>query len=203
MKVILLQELRGKGGEGDVVEVATGYAVNYLFPKKIAIEASKGNLKQLDLRRHNIAKREEQRLGSADKMLADLEGKVVRIAAKVGEEGQLFGSVTTTQIAEALTSIYGIEVDRKNIDLRSPIKTAGEHVAVVSIYREVKANVQVLVVDENAPEEDPDAADGSEAEGDVAEASEAVEDVEGQADAEAASEAIDEDVEAAEAAAEA
>ncbi|MDR2957904.1 MAG: 50S ribosomal protein L9, partial [Coriobacteriales bacterium] len=122
MKVILLQELRGKGGEGDVVDVATGYAVNYLFPKKIAIEASKGNLKQLELRRHNIAKRESSRLDTADKMLAALEGKLVMIAAKVGEEGQLFGSVTTSQIAEALSVLHKIDVDRKSIDLKGPIK---------------------------------------------------------------------------------
>jgi len=154
MKVILLQELRGKGGEGDIVDVATGYAVNYLFPQKIAIQASKGNLKQLELRRHNIAKREETRLDSADKLLAALEGKVVRIPAKVGEEGQLFGSVTTSQIADALADLHDIVIDRKNIDTHQAIKTVGEHEAVVSIYREIKAVIQVLVVDESLPEEE-------------------------------------------------
>ena len=158
MKVILLQELRGKGGEGDIVEVATGYAVNFLFPKKIAIEASRGNLKQLELRRHNIEKREAARLDTADKLLAALEGKVVRIPAKVGEEGQLFGSVTTTQIAEALSTLHDIEVDRKSIDLHGLIKTVGEHTAVISIYRDVKATIQVLVVDESAVIEETDEA---------------------------------------------
>lgn len=174
MKVILLQELRGKGGEGDVVEVATGYAVNYLFPKKIAIEASRGNLKQLELRRHNIAKREASRLDTADKLLAALEGKVVKIAAKVGEEGQLFGSVTTSQIAEALNLLHNIEVDRKNIDVQGSIKTVGLHNAVVSIYRDIKANIQVKVVNENAPDEDDDAVAEDAAESAEAEADEAV-----------------------------
>ena len=154
MKVILLEELRGKGGEGDVIDVATGYAVNYLFPKKIAIEASKGNLKQLELRRHNIAKRETLRLDTADKLLEALEGKVVRIPSKVGEEGQLFGSVTTTQIAEALSALHNIEVDRKSIDTRQAIKSIGEHDVEVSIYRNIKATIQVLVVDEKAIEEE-------------------------------------------------
>jgi len=177
MKVILLQELRGKGGEGDVIEVATGYAVNYLLPKKIAIEASKGNLKQLELRRHNIAKREATRLDTAEKMLAALESKVLRIPAKVGEEGQLFGSVTTAQIAEALSALHEIEVDRKTVDSRETIKSVGEHTVEVSIYRTIKATVQILVVDENAvdePEED-DAAEGEGVESEAGEA-EAAED---------------------------
>jgi large subunit ribosomal protein L9 len=148
MKVILLDELKGRGGEGDVVEVATGYAVNYLFPRKLAITATKGNLKQLELRKHNIAKRESERLDTADKLLAALEGQTVRVGAKVGEEGQLFGSITPAQVAEALTEKFGVEIDRKRLDLHGLIKKAGEHTVTVSIYRDVKANVIVDVVDE-------------------------------------------------------
>ena len=85
MKVILLQELKGRGGEGDVVEVARGFAVNYLLPRKVAIEATSGNLKQLEQRRHNIQKREEQRIGDAESMRSALDGKAVTIVAKVGE----------------------------------------------------------------------------------------------------------------------
>jgi large subunit ribosomal protein L9 len=150
MKVILLGEIRGKGGEGDVVDVATGYAVNYLFPNKLATQATPGNLKQLELRKHNIAKREAGRIDTADKLLVALEGAVIRIGAKVGEESQLFGSVTSTQVAEALTERFGVGIDRKRIDLHGTIKTAGEHPATVSIYREVKANIVVEVVDEKA-----------------------------------------------------
>jgi len=90
MKVILLQELKGKGGEGDVVDVAPGFANNYLLPQKLAILATKGNLKQLEQRKHNIAKREENRIADAEKMKAALEGATVKVEAKVGEEGQLF-----------------------------------------------------------------------------------------------------------------
>ena len=98
MKVILLQELKGRGGEGDVIDVAQGFAVNYLLPRKVAIEATKGNLKQLEQRSHNIQVREEGRLGESSALADKLDGKVVTVEAKVGEEGRLFGSVTTRHI---------------------------------------------------------------------------------------------------------
>ena len=115
MKVILLQELKGKGGEGDVVDVAPGFANNYLMPQGIAILATKGNLKQLEMRKNNIAKREATRLADADKLKSVLDGASVKVDAKVGEEGQLFGSVTATQIAEAIKAELGVEVDRKRV----------------------------------------------------------------------------------------
>jgi large subunit ribosomal protein L9 len=158
MKVILLSELKGKGGEGDVVEVATGYAVNYLFPRKIAIAATAGNLKQLEQRKHNIAKRETNRLDSADKLVAALEGQTIRIGAKVGEEGQLFGSVTPIQVANAINARFDTEIDRRHIDLHGLIKTVGEHSATVSIYRDVKAAITVEVVDEKVLKTAADAA---------------------------------------------
>jgi len=148
MKVILLQELKGRGGEGDVIEVAHGFAVNYLLPRNIAIEANKGNLKQLEQRKHVIEKRESERLDSADKILAALDQKKIVIGAKVGEEGQLFGSITAQQVADALKQSIGVDVDRRKIDLHGAIKSAGEHPVTVAIYRETKAVVIVDVVDE-------------------------------------------------------
>ena len=112
MKVILLGELRGKGGEGDIVEVAQGYAENFLFPQKIAQPATPGNIKQLEERRHNIAKREAERLADAEATKAALDGKLVTVDAKIGEEGQLFGSVTPAQIADAIKDQLGVEIDR-------------------------------------------------------------------------------------------
>jgi large subunit ribosomal protein L9 len=199
MKVILLDELKGRGGEGDVIEVATGYAVNYLFPKKLAISATKGNLKQLELRKHNIAKRETDRLDSADKLLAALDGLKVRVGAKVGEEGQLFGSVTPLQVAQALSEKLGVEIDRKRIDLHGLIKTAGEHAATVSIYRDVKATVTIEVVDERtlvaaAIEAEAELEAEVEIAEEVADLVEAVEDAVGEAVEEAVAEIIAEDI---------
>ena len=145
MKVILLTELKGKGGEGDVVDVADGFANNYLFPKKIAVPATKGNLKQLEQRKHNIATREETRLADAQKLKEQLEALTVQVEARVGEEGVLFGSVTAHMIADALKEAHGIEIDRRRIDLKNPIKVAGEHEVVVSIYRDIKTTLAIVV----------------------------------------------------------
>ena len=154
MKVILLGELRGKGGEGDVVDVAQGYAENVLFPKRMAIAATPGNIKQLEERRHNIAKREEKRIADAEAVKAALEGKNVTVDVKVGEEGQLFGSVTTTLIAAAIKDQLGVEVDRKRVERTAAIKQAGIHEVNVNLYREIGATLTVTVGDPSlfAPE---------------------------------------------------
>ncbi len=146
MKVILLSELRGKGGEGDVVDVAQGFAENYLFPNKIAqAPATPGNIKQLEERRHNIEKREAERIAAAEATKAALDGKSVTVDAKIGEEGQLFGSVTPAQIADAIQAQLGLEVDRKRVGRGNNIKTSGKHAVEVNLYREITATVNVLV----------------------------------------------------------
>ena len=181
MKVILLQELRGKGGEGDVVEVARGFANNYLFTHNIAIPATKGNLKQLEQRRNSIAKREAKRIEDAESLKSTLEGLKVFVKAQVGEEGQLFGSVTNQMIADAIKEAIGTEIDRRRIELNRPIKTAGEHDVSISLYRDIKTVVKLQVGD--APEEAAEAEEASEATEETPEVSseEAVQDDEAEA----------------------
>lgn len=145
MKVILLTEVQGKGGEGDVVEVARGFFNNYLGPQKKAVLATAGNLKQLEQRRGNIAKREEKRIADAEALKASLEGKKIFVDAKVGEEGVLFGSVTTSMIADAVLAETGVEIDRKRLDVRKAIKTAGEHTVALNIYRDIHVDLQLIV----------------------------------------------------------
>jgi large subunit ribosomal protein L9 len=152
MKVILLQELKGRGGEGDVIEVARGFAVNYLFPRRVAIEATSGNLKQLEQRRRNITVREEARVSDASSLVTALEGKTVRVEAKVGEEGRLFGSVTAPMIEAAILEQLGVEIDRRKIETHGAIKEIGPHPISVSVYRDLKAAVTVDVVAEGTPE---------------------------------------------------
>ena len=152
MKVILLSELRGKGGEGDIVDVAQGYAENYLFRNNIAQPATPGNIKQLEERRHNIAKREEKRIADAEATKATLDGKKVVVDARIGEDGQLFGSVTSAQIVDAIKAQLGVEVDRKRISRGGTIKTAGLHEVEVNLYRDINAKVSVQVGPEAAPE---------------------------------------------------
>lgn len=153
MKVILLGELRGKGGEGDVVDVAQGYAENYLFPKGLAQKATPGNLKQLEERKHNIAQREAKRVADAEALAAALQDKVVTVDARVGEEGQLFGSVTAAQIADAVEAQLGLTVDRKRIGRSANIKTAGRHPVEINIYREIGATIVVSVGEEAAAQQ--------------------------------------------------
>lgn len=145
MKVILLDEIKGKGGEGDIVDVAQGYAENYLFPKKLAVAATKGNLKQLEERKGSIAKREDVRLEQANATKANLDGKQVSVEVKVGDEGVLFGSVTAAMVADAIKDQLGVDIDRKRVELGKPIKVAGAHTVPVSLYRDIKAEVVVLV----------------------------------------------------------
>ncbi|NPD30956.1 50S ribosomal protein L9 [Eggerthellaceae bacterium zg-1084] len=151
MKVILLKELPGKGGEGDVIEVARGFANNFLLRQGYAVLATKGNLKQLEDRRKNIAKREEVRVATAEDTKSKLEAAPITIAAKVGDEGQLFGSVTSQMVADAIAGQLEVEVDRRRIEVSKAIKQVGEHEVSVSLYREIRATVKLSVVDAEAP----------------------------------------------------
>lgn len=180
MKVILMQELKGRGGEGDIIEVARGFAVNYLLPRKIAIEATSGNIKQLEQRMHNIKKREESRVGDAQAFLNSLEGKKVVIEVKVGDEGRLFGSVTGVMVAEAIQNQLGIEVDRRKVETHGHLKTIGEHEVEVAIYRDIKAHVVVEIVGEGTVAEEvaPEAELAAPVVEEVAEVVETVEPVE-------------------------
>lgn len=152
MKVILLEEVRGKGGEGDVVDVARGFANNYLLPKRMAMKATPGNMKQLEQRRKNIAKREEVRIADAEALKAQLEGTEIVVKARVGEEGQLFGSVTTQMVVDGIKEEKDLDIDRRRVDIRQAIKHVGEHEVEISLYREIKAIVKIIVVDEANPD---------------------------------------------------
>ena len=145
MKVILLKELQGKGGEGDVIDVNRGFANNFLLTQGYAVKATPGNLKQLEERKKNIAKREEKRLADANSLKANLDGKQVTVDVKVGDEGILFGSVTAAMVADAVKDQLGVEIDRKRVELGKPIKVAGAHTVAISLYREIRAEVVVLV----------------------------------------------------------
>ena len=181
MKVILLTEIKGKGGEGDVIDVARGFANNYLLSQGLAVKATPGNLKQLEQRRNNIAKREAVRLADAEALKAKLDDMQVKVDAKVGEEGVLFGSVTPQMIADAVKAQFDIELDRKRIDLRNPIKVAGKHEVPVSIYRDIKSVLSIFV-----------GAEGEAIPGDEPEVEEAAVEAETEAEAEVETEETEE-----------
>ena len=145
MKVILIDEIRGLGGRGDVVTVKDGYARNFLIPKKLAREATPGNLKSVDQDRKKWALLANQEKETAQKAADRVKGTKVRVEKRVGDNGQLFGSVTANEIADALTA-KGIDVDKRRIELAHPIKTLGLHDVEVRLHRDVNAQIQVEVV---------------------------------------------------------
>ncbi|GHF93647.1 50S ribosomal protein L9 [Streptomyces filamentosus] len=146
MKIILTQEVSGLGAAGDVVEVKDGYARNYLVPRGFAIRWTKGGEKDVaQIRRarkiHEIATIEQ-----ANEIKAKLEGTKVRLAVRSGDAGRLFGSVTPADVATAIKSAGGPEVDKRRVELGSPIKTLGSHQVLVRLHPEVAAKLGVEVV---------------------------------------------------------
>ena len=145
MKVILTTDVEGKGIAGDVLDVAQGFAVNYLFPRKLAVQATKGELKQLDDRRVKLEKLEGERLAEAEALKAKLEAETVQLEVRVGEEGKLYGSVTSAQIAEAVSIQLELAIEKRGIELEEPIKSAGEYKVPVRVYPGVVAEITVEV----------------------------------------------------------
>lgn len=146
MKLILTQEVTGLGAPGDVVEVAGGYGRNYLIPRGFAMRWSRGAEKQIQLIKRARAVREIRGLGDAKHVAAHLGGLSVRLQTKAGGSGRLFGSVSAADIAAAVKSAGGPELDRRRIEIRSPIKTVGAHQVSVRLHPEVTATLDVEVV---------------------------------------------------------
>jgi large subunit ribosomal protein L9 len=145
MKVILTEEIRGLGTRGDVVTVKDGYARNYLLPKNLAREATAGNLKSVEQERKKWALLAGQEKEAAQKAADSVKGMKITVQKRVGENGQLFGSVTANEIADGLLA-KGVSVDKRRIELGHPIKTMGVHDVEVRLYRDVSAQIQVEVV---------------------------------------------------------
>lgn len=145
MIVILLKDLKGTGKAGDVVKVSDGYARNMLIPKGIAKEATEGNVKNLEKQKQIAADKKAEQKAAAEAKAAELAEKDVVIKAKGGEGGRLFGSITSKDIAEALAEQHNVKVDKKKIELKSPIKNEGQFTVKVKLFSEVNAEVKVVV----------------------------------------------------------
>ena len=148
MKLILTREVAGLGHAGDVVNVKDGYACNFLLPRGSAILWSQGGEKQIDGIRRARQAREIRDKDHANEIKAALEGAAIEIKAKVGDTGRLFGSVTDKDLALAIKSATGVDIDRHKIKLIKPIKNLGKHSAKVSLITGVAANINVNVVSE-------------------------------------------------------
>ncbi|MGB9067283.1 MAG: 50S ribosomal protein L9 [Candidatus Acidiferrales bacterium] len=144
MQIILQEDVEKLGTRGQVVEVKEGYARNFLLPRKLALEASVGNMKRLEKMRAVFAKKEAVEKGDAQKLAELLAGVSLELTRKAGETDQLFGSVTSADISEALAA-QGFTVDKRKIALAEPIKVLGEYEVPLKLHREVSATVKLTV----------------------------------------------------------
>lgn len=147
MKLILTQEVAGLGSAGEVVEVKDGYGRNYLVPRGFAIAWTKGAQKQIDSIRRARSSREIADLDTAREIKQKLEAAAVRLSAKAGDSGRLFGAITSADIADAVSAAGAPAVDKRRIELGNPIKTVGTHTVSVRLHPDVVATVNLEVVD--------------------------------------------------------
>lgn len=158
MEVILKEDVAKLGSRGDVVKVAEGYGRNYLLPKKLAIEASAANKKVIEQMKAAAVRRHQREKSDAEALAKQFEGVTITFQRRAGEHDQLFGSVTNSEIAEALAK-KGHEIDRRKIELDQPIKTLGEFTVPIRLHREVIVKVKAIVEKEAVAEEETAAAE--------------------------------------------
>lgn len=151
MEVILKEDVPKLGSRGDVVKVAEGYGRNFLLPKKLAIEASKGNKAVIDQMKAAAVRRSAKEKAGAEQLSKQFDGLSVAFQRRSGEHDQLFGSVTSVDIAEALEK-KGFNVDRRKIQLHEPLKTLGEFMIPVKLHKDVTAHLKVVIEKEAVPQ---------------------------------------------------
>jgi len=151
--VLLLKPLEKLGAEGDEVKVRAGYARNFLIPKKLAVPMTQSNRRYIESLNQRRIEREREELTGAERLAAQLKKTTVAIAVKTGEGGKMFGSVTVPNIIERLKE-DGIEIDRKQVNLASPIKELGRHQITVKLHADIQVSVNIEVVSENPIDED-------------------------------------------------
>ncbi|HCX61580.1 50S ribosomal protein L9 [Sedimentibacter sp.] len=147
MKVILLEDVKNVGKKGEIINAKDGYAKNFLFPKNLAIEATQVNLKNLEHANKQKEAKEKEIFEEAKKLEEELMKFTIVLKGKAGENGKLFGAVTTKEIAENLEKEHGINIDKKKFDLDEPIKSVGEYFVKIKLHPMVNAKLKVIVTD--------------------------------------------------------
>ena len=146
MKVLLRSDIAGVGRRGDIITVSSGHARNYLLPKGLAIEATPGAVSQAEVMRRARDQREMAERTEAHAVSAELSGRSFVISAKAGKEGRLFGSISSGDIVDAILQQASVTVDRKKINITSPIRTVGEHTVSVDLVGDIEAVIKLSVV---------------------------------------------------------
>lgn len=148
MKVILQKDVKNIGRKGEVVEVAEGYGRNYLIPRGLALEASAGNLRKAQFQKETESNKVARELKDAEKISDKIKAQELLVSARVGEGGKLFGSVTTQELADQLRRQFSVEIDKRRIDLKEPIKSLGTYSVTVKVHPQVHVPIKVKVVAE-------------------------------------------------------
>lgn len=148
MKVIFVKDVKGKGKNGEVKNVSDGYARNYLLKNNLAEEATPGNMKALEAKKNKQQQEAQEEVEEAERLKAKLAAIDVEVKAKSGDSGRLFGSITSKQIAEVLKKTYGHKIDKRKIELDSPIRALGYTNVPVKLHQEVTGTIRVHVVEE-------------------------------------------------------
>ena len=146
MKVILKEDIKGVGKKDQIINANDGYARNYLFPKNLAVPADKGNIVNLESKKSSIEHKKELERQSARETAKKIEGILLKLPVKSGENGKVFGSVTSKEIQENLEKQYKIEVDKKKINLSEPIKTLGMFNIEIKLYEDITAKLKLNVI---------------------------------------------------------
>lgn len=144
MKVIFLKNVKGVANEGDVKDVKEGYAKNFLFKQKLALEATPANMKAHEEKLESLKEQEKLKIAEAKALAEKLKAAKIEFNQKAGDTGRLYGAVTSQEISDALAKI-GIHIDKKLFDIKEPIKEAGTHTVKVNIYKEVKSKLTVVI----------------------------------------------------------
>ena len=148
MQVILRERLENLGNAGEVVDVKPGYARNYLIPRGLAYEATQANVRRIEAERATLAKREAATLSEAREQAKSIEGVSLTFKARAGQEGKLFGSITSADIAEEMAK-QGVQIDRRAIELEEPIKALGVTSVPVRLHSQVRPEIKVWVIQED------------------------------------------------------
>ena len=148
MKLILLEDLKGVGKKGDVVNKNDGYALNFLIPKKLAVEATKSNINDLELKKKADERRKKEEYEEAKELGEKLKDKIVKVSVKAGENGKVFGSVTNKEISAALLQQTGMDIDKKKITFNDPIKMVGRRTVKVKLHPKVTVELTVEIAGE-------------------------------------------------------
>jgi len=146
MKVLLRSDIKGVGRRGDIVNVSSGHARNFLLPNDLAIVANSGTIAQAEIMRKSREQQIAADRESARLVAASLATTVIKIGAKAGNEGRLFGSINAVEIAKAVLDQTGVTIDRKNIRIEAPLRQLGEHSVVAEIFAEVEATLKIEIV---------------------------------------------------------